>query len=191
MDRNLALLMMFAAAGCERDRQAGEEAQACVPVASVADYVHTVIEADRTTYAEKVVHRLQNVDKVIEASESFEEQHALPLPSQMLRMAAATAARKNQGKLRYALISEWAINKANMPKTDFEKAGLKALAKNPERPYRGLQTAGPQRYFAALYPDRAVSQACVDCHNAHPESPRSDFTLGEVMDDVAMTLQVD
>ena len=27
----------------------------------------------------------------------------------------------------------------------------------------------------------ATRQSCVDCHNAHPHSPRKDFQLGEIM----------
>jgi hypothetical protein len=180
------------ATGCSQGIQKGQaEANACVAPESVADYVHMVIEADRATYSDKVVHRLQNVEKVIKASESFEEDHTLPLPSQMLRMGAARSAESSAGRLRYALISEWAINKANLPKTDFEKQGLRALATSADKPYRGYQSAGDQRYFTALYADKAVSQACVDCHNQHPESPRDDFKLGEVMGGVVVTMKVD
>jgi hypothetical protein len=175
--------------GCQSKSEA--DPGACVPVASVADYVHTTIEADRATYAEQVVHRLQNVERVLKASEKFQEDKALPLPSQMLRMGAKAVAGSNQGKLRYALISEWAINKANMPKTDFEQKGLKALAKDPSQPYRGYQNDGDQRYYMALYPDKAMSQACVDCHNDHAESPRTDFKLGDVMGGVVITMRVD
>jgi hypothetical protein len=175
--------------GCYEGSDA--EAGACIPVASVADYVHTTIEADRATYAEQVVHRLQNVERVLKASEKFQEDKALPLPSQMLRMGAKAVAGSNQGKLRYALISEWSINKANMPKTDFEKKGLSALAKNPNEPYRGFQKDADERYYMALYPDKAVSQACVDCHNDHAESPRQDFKLGDVMGGIVITMRVD
>jgi hypothetical protein len=169
----------------------GPTAGACIAPETVADYVHTVIESDRATYAQKVVHRLQNVEKVLKASEEFEEDKALPLPSQMLRMGAAAAAQASQGKMRYALISEWAINKANLPKTDFEKQGLKALAKAPDKPARMYQELDGKRYFMTLYADKAVSQACIDCHNMHPESPRSDFKLGEVMGGVVVSMLVE
>lgn len=185
---SVLLLIGVLALGCERTKA---DVGACVPVANVADYVHTTIEADRSTYAEQVVNRLQNVEHVIKASEKFHEDKALPLPSQMMRMGAKIVAGNNQGKLRYALISEWAINKANMPKTEFEQKGLKALAKDPGNPYRGYQSDGDQRYFMALYPDKAVSQACVDCHNKHEESPRHDFKLGEVMGGIVITMKVD
>ena len=79
------LAAMLIATGCTQGVQKEQAVTAaCVAPESVADYVHMVIEADRATYSDRVVHRLQNVEKVINASESFEEDHALPLPSQML-----------------------------------------------------------------------------------------------------------
>lgn len=159
-----------------------------IPPAAVADYIHTVIEADRAVYSEQVVHRLQNVEKVIDSTEDFEEEKGLPLPSQMLRMGAQRAAEK--GGVRYALISPWAINKSNMPRTTFEKEGLAALTRDPGAPLRRVEDVGGRKYFMALYPDKAVSQACVSCHNEHPESPRTDFALGDVMGAVVVSFPV-
>jgi hypothetical protein len=157
-----------------------------IPPEQVVDLIHTVIEADRTIYTRQVVNRLQNDEKVIKASEHFKADKALPLPAQMLRMAAQLGSEK--GKLRYALISLWAINKANSPKTAFEKKGLEAVAKDPGKPYTSYETVGNKKYFMALYPDKAVSPACVVCHNAHKESPRKDFKLGDVMGGIVIAL---
>ena len=121
--RTCGALVLLAAAACAR----GGGGNAGVPPDKVADFVHAVIAADRATYAEEVVHRLQDVEKVVRATEQFREEKGLPLPSQMLRMGAQRAAKS--GGFRYALISAWAINKANMPRTDFETRGLEAVAK--------------------------------------------------------------
>ena len=46
----------------------------------------------------------------------------------------------------------------------------------------GEVTLNDKRHFQAIYPDRAVSRACVSCHNAHVASLRSaDFKLNDVM----------
>jgi hypothetical protein len=160
-----------------------------IPPEQVVDYIHTVIEADRTTYTRNVVNRLQNDDKVIKATEHFKEEKTLPLPAQMLRMGAQLASEK--GKFRYALISQWAINKANLPKTVFEKRGLEAVAKDPSKPYTAYQTVAGKKYFMALYPDKAVSPACVVCHNGHKESPKKDFKQGGVMGGIVIALPVE
>lgn len=178
-------LALLCGAACAR----GGGGNAGVPPEKVADFVHAVIAADRATYAEEVVHRLQDVEKVVRATEQFREEKGLPLPSQMLRMGAQRAAKS--GGFRYALISAWAINKANMPRTDFETRGLEAVAKAPDAPYRSTEEVGGKRYFMSLYPDVAVSQACVSCHNGHPESPRKDFKLNDVMGGVVVALPLE
>jgi adenylate cyclase len=33
----------------------------------------------------------------------------------------------------------------------------------------------------AMFPDRATTQACVSCHNEHPNTPKKDWVLGEPM----------
>jgi hypothetical protein len=164
----------------------GDNAHQGVPPEQVADLVHTVIAADRAVYADQVVHRLQDVEGIIRSDEKFEERKALPLPSQMLRMAAKRVAATSD--FRYALISQWAINKANLPRTPFETEGLAAVAKDPASVHRELQTAHEKRYFLALYPDVAVSAACVTCHNHHPESPRRDFKIGDVMGGIVISV---
>jgi len=139
-----------------------------------------VLAADRETYAEEVVNRLQNVDKVFKASEQWREDKLLPLPAQMFRMGAERARKRSKG-LSYALLSLWPINKQNAPRTEAEKRGLQAVIDRPEQPFYGEEELAGVRYVTAVYPDRAVSQACVGCHNAHADSPRKDFQVGQVM----------
>ena len=40
---------------------------------------------------------------------------------------------------------------------------------------------GPDAYMQAVYADRAISQACIGCHNAHPDSPKRDFKQNDIM----------
>ena len=50
---------------------------------------------------------------------------------------------------------------------------------------------GGQRYFAAVYPDFAVSEACVDCHNNHKDSPRTDIEIGDVIGGVVIRIPME
>jgi hypothetical protein len=181
------LSLAGAAAGCQRTESA-QGAGESVPAPLVADYIHTVIEADRATYATQVVQRLQDEEGVLKATEHFKEDKTLPLPAQMLRMGAQRAS--SGGGLRYSLISKWAINKANLPRTDFERRGLDAVIANRNQPFTEYQTVSGKRYFMALYPDIAVSPACVKCHNEHEQSPRHDFQEGDVMGGLVIAVPV-
>ncbi len=162
------------------------DAPKCIPAETVADYVHSVIQADRTFYTTEVVERMQ-MRGVVVASENWRETSRLPLPAQFL-MEAGRLVGQERGGLRFRLISNWAINKTNRPATEFERSGLMEILVNPDRPYTAVATQDGAAVFQALYPDRAVSQTCVGCHNAHPNSPKRDFKPRDVMGGMVLTI---
>ena len=155
----------------------------------VANYVHSIIEADRTVYTTHIVNRMQEKG-IVSADEHWEQQNALLLPAQFLQRAGRLVAEKGSG-IRYRLISLWPIYRRNGPATDFERKGLEAVSKNPDKPYRGNVTSGKKQYFQAIYADRAVTNACINCHNSHPLSPKRDFTLNSVLGGIVITIPLE
>jgi hypothetical protein len=155
---------------------------------TVAEYIHAVIEADRAVYTKHVVERL-HTRGILEASEHWESDNTLPLPAQFLIDAARLVAKKQRG-IRYRLISLWPIYERNGPATDFERSGLEAVLKQPDRPHTGLLESGRERFFQAIYADVAATPACIACHNTHPHSPRRDFKLNDVMGGIVITVPV-
>ena len=158
----------------------------CISPDIVAEYLHNVIQADRTFYQIAVVDRMQERG-MIYASEHWKENGELPLPAQFLQESGRLAAEQRNG-IRFKLISNWAINKKNLPTTEFEQTGLAQLLANPDRPYTDVTTEGGARVFQALYADKAVSRHCADCHNVHVKSPRRDFKAGDVMGATLVTI---
>ncbi len=167
----------------------GEQQAAGVSPKLMADSLHAVMEADRTVYTKKVVNRLVKEDKVIKASENWKDDKALPLPAQMFRFGAERVAEKEMG-FSYSLLSLWPINKQNKPKTDAEVKGLEFIRDNPGENFYSEETLGGQNYFTAIYPDVAVAPACVDCHNDHKDTPKSDFKIGDVMGGVVIRIPI-
>lgn len=159
-----------------------------VPVEKVADYLYAVIEADREVYTMHVVERMQ-VKGVVVASENWEEKNTLPLPAQFLMESGRIMARKGLG-VQYRLISLWPINKRNGASSEFEKLGLGTVLTHPTKPYTGFVKEGGARYFQAVYPDLAVAQACIGCHNSHPDSPKRDFKINDVMGAIVISIPV-
>lgn len=155
----------------------------------LTDAVHAVLESDRAVYTQKIVNRLTVENNVIKASEHWEEDKALALPAQMFRMGAERVNEMSMG-ISYALISEWAINKKNLPRTDAEKAGVAAVAADPRKNYYTEEELGGKKYFTAIYADVAVAEACVKCHNDHKDSPRNDFKRNDVMGAVVVRLEL-
>lgn len=156
----------------------------------MADAMYAVIESDRTVYTRNVVNRLQNEAGVITADEHWEDEQALPLPAQMLRMGAQRVGEKDLG-VTYALMSTWPINKQNAPVTAIEKKGMAFVVANPTEHFYAEEELGGERYFTAVYQDFAVSEACVSCHNEHLDSPKDDFKLGDVMGGVVVRIKLE
>jgi len=160
--------------------------QAGISPQSAANYIHSVIEAGRTIYSEVIVERL-GVTIDLKATENWQEQNTLPLPAQFLLLSSNTSNAKDIG-MNYRLMSLWPINKKNGPKTKFEKIGLEKILKSPEKPFTRVVTIRGKPYFKAIYPDLAVTKACINCHNHHPKSPKKNFKMGDVMGGISIVL---
>jgi hypothetical protein len=182
MMKTVRNVIMAAGLGCALltgYRIAGAESGG-IPPEMVADFLHSVIESDRTFYTIHVVERLQKQGAATAAETWRADKTSLPLPAQFLHEANDLAAMTGS-RVRYRLISLWPINPTNAPTSDAERTKLEAIMQQPERASTGTVLLDGQQYFQAIYADRAVTQACVACHNAHPRSPKKDFKVPDVM----------
>lgn len=152
-----------------------------VPAETVADYLRAVIMAHRHFYTIHIANRLRQ-ERIVDVSENWRNTHSLPLPVQLIRETSEIAELTGPN-VRYRLVSQWPINKANAPNTEFERRGLKEVQARPNRRYSSANPVpgSAEQVFEAVYADIAVTAACVECHNAHPSSPKKDFKVGDVM----------
>ena len=98
---------VFSAASKETDSPKG------ISPEIVAEYVHSVVQADRAFYQTEVVDRMREKG-MVSASEHWRVDGGLPLPAQFLQESGQLMAK--QGKaIRFRLISSWAINKRASP----------------------------------------------------------------------------
>ena len=160
-----------------------------IPPDKVADYVHAVLEADRSFYTTHIVNRMHDKG-IVDASEQWELDNALPLPAQFLQHSGRLVAESGRG-IRYRLIGFSPIYQRNAPATEFERKALEILRHQPDRPVTGMVSSGKKSYFQAIYADRAISTACISCHNRHPLSPKQDFKVNEVMGGIAITIPLE
>lgn len=166
----------------------------------VSDYIHTVLEADRTAYTRHVVNRAKMLEGKakadgivpVEATEAWQQGEGIPLPAQMFRLGSEIANEK--GYFTYNLISPWYINDSHAPKSDFEQTAMDAVIETGEA-YKDYQEVGGQQFFSAIYPDVAVAEACVSCHNTHPvhleRYPDKQFVMDEVMGGVVINIPLE
>jgi hypothetical protein len=182
----LVFLIILLSLTAPPSTEAADTCNDAIPPEIVANYLHNVIEADRTVYTTQVVERMKNQGIVL-ASEDWERRKALPLPAQFLMEAAHIVAEQDSG-IQFRLSSLWPIYERNASATEFERKGLEAVLANPDEPYTGVITSDKERFFQAIYADKATSNACVTCHNTHPRSPKRNFHLQDVMGGIVITI---
>ena len=154
-------------------------ADGTVPARQVADMLYALALANRTVYTRDIVQRLGPADAaVLTATEHYFDAKALPLPAQMFSLVAEEV--EDTGYW-LSLRSLEPINFANGPLTLLEEQGLEYVKNHPGEAFYAEDAAAGQPSLVAVYADVASVEACVTCHNAHPESPRRDFVLGDVM----------
>lgn len=146
--------------------------EAAVSATALFDTLQAVNAAARKVWTRDIV--AAGKDAGFRFSERWLEEDAGPLPALFLR---ETAKRMQTHRVPAILFlgSDYPINPANR----FDAAQKKFM--------QGIRQHGKAAYFqsgafwVAMYPDRAVSQACVSCHNAHPSSPKKDWRLNDIM----------
>ncbi|MEL6222126.1 MAG: DUF3365 domain-containing protein [Cyanobacteria bacterium J06627_8] len=192
----MAIAICFMTVSCSSGGSAPEASGGIQPDL-VADYIHTVLEADRTAYTKHVVGRVNTLEGKdndkgvlgIEATEAWQQTDGIPLPAQMFRLGSEIAS--EAGTFTYNLISPWYINDNHAPKSDFEQVAMDEVVSTGE-PYKDYQEVGGQQFYSALYPDKAVAEACVTCHNTHPihleRYPDKVFEMDEVMGGVIINI---
>lgn len=144
-----------------------------------AQSVSRQLMADRQYYATVIVPRLTELGGSVGAN--YQQVHGqFPLPATFVREVSELTASERDG-YKINLISPWPINKTKGLADRFEKDAFDYLLANPSGQFFRLDTLSGQPVFRFMTADRAVAQSCVDCHNAHPLSPKRDFKLRDVM----------
>lgn len=147
-----------------------------VSLRKMADSLHAVITANRSVY-----FQLATADA---------HRGRLPVHAEVLRQANF-AIQTEGAEFSYTLRSLEPINPRQGPQTEVEQRGLRIVAARPDEPYTTEEMLGGRSYYTAIYAERATLAACVECHNSHPDSPRRDYRLGDVLGAVVVRIPLE
>ena len=147
------------------------------------------VMADRQYYGAVVVPRVGDLKGSLGAD--YRDIHGrFPLPATFVREVSEQLGRSGDGYVT-RLISPWPINKEMGPKDSFENDGFASLAHSPGDPFVRTDTVEGRAVMRVLMADVATSTSCVSCHNAHPQSPKRDFHLYDVMGGLEVIIPTD
>lgn len=130
----------------------------------------------RTLYTKAIVGAGKK--KGLKFDEDWEKDHieAGPLPALFLRGIASDIRKKGDVPLGLFLGSDFPIRKSN--KFKGKQAELFAEMREDEKPKFFYDSEN--KLYTAMFPDFASANACVSCHNKHPETTKADWVLGDI-----------
>lgn len=149
-----------------------------------ADEISTLATGIRAYYADNVISRLQAADGKAVYSEDYRNVHGgIPIPATLsIELGALFDNAHSDGRIAYEFISDYPFAKrVSRPLDGFEREALETFRRDPEREaFTQLQGNGLGRSAYRLATPVLMRQACVTCHNAHPDSPKRDWKVGDV-----------
>ncbi|MFM7549945.1 MAG: DUF3365 domain-containing protein [Cyanobacteriota bacterium] len=149
-----------------------------------ADEISTLASGIRSYYADNVIARLQAANGQAVYSENYRNVHGgIPIPATLsIELGALFDNAHSDGRISYAFVSDYPFAKRfSQPLDSFEREALQAFRRDPERKtFSQLRGNGLGRSRYRLATPVMMRAACVRCHNAHPDSPKRDWKVGDV-----------
>jgi hypothetical protein len=144
------------------------------------EVVFAIVEAEndvvRALYTKEIVGPGQAAGLAFNENWREDEVQAGPLPALFLRETAMSL-EKDPVRLSLFLGSDFPVSPANQFKgKQMELFQAIRAQQEPQFFY-----AEDTQLYTAMFPDVAVAQPCVTCHNGHEQSPKHDWQLNDIM----------
>lgn len=154
-----------------------------------ADDMGRVIDIMRGFYSSDVVGRVLKAHEQVTAVDNYQDvDGAIPIPATLSielgkRISAA------DGTLKYRFVSDLPFKRRESHLLDsFESRALETLRKDPKTKVAQISGSIFDRQLRVATPV-IMSQVCVSCHNTHPDSPKTDWKVGDVRGIQEVSLQ--
>jgi adenylate cyclase len=145
-----------------------------------ASEISRIIDDMRSFYGSDVVGRvLQTVEPITVTHNYRDTAGAIPIPA-TLSIELGKRISAHDGAIKYRFVSDMPF-KGREPHRldDFEREALLKLRANPDESIVEVSGSLLKRQVRAAAPV-VMGQVCVSCHNGHPDSPKQDWTVGDV-----------
>jgi adenylate cyclase len=140
----------------------------------------TMIDGIRSYYAGNVVARvLGNGGTTHVVPDYADVPGGIPIPA-TLSLELGSVIGKSNDNIRFRFFSDYPFrNRTPHAFDDFERAALATLRQAPDTRVYDVSGSIFDRTVRLVAPI-VMDAACVNCHNAHPQSPKHDWKVGDV-----------
>ncbi|HKY86556.1 MAG TPA: adenylate/guanylate cyclase domain-containing protein, partial [Pseudorhodoplanes sp.] len=148
-------------------------------LARQSDEISRVINDMRNFYSNDVVGRLVGHQTATPTHNYRDVAGGIPIPATLsIELGKLISARNDA--VRYKFVSDYPFASRGKYDLDtFERNAISRLRTDPKQPVVDVEGSIFDRSIR-LASAVTMGQACVNCHNTHPESPRKDWKVGDV-----------
>jgi methyl-accepting chemotaxis protein len=134
----------------------------------------------RTYYTSHVVGKVAGQAAVKVSDNHKAEANTIPLPATLIQDLSEELS-KNKENPQLRLYSDYPFpQRRGRIRDEFSKEALEFLQTHPEETFIQVGPLDGRESVRVAIADKMTSQACVNCHNSHPQSPKKDWKLGDV-----------
>ncbi|MDX1697314.1 MAG: DUF3365 domain-containing protein [Thiohalobacterales bacterium] len=152
------------------------ESNALVAARSYADTFVSL----RAYYTREVVSRVPG-DRVAVTHDYKDIMNAIPLPATLTIELAEEVGKLSEGFSAQLYSNHpWPWRAASRQLDGFAQRALETLTADPDQPFYEIDQSGEERYLRYAAAD-TMKPACVACHNSHPQSPKKDWAVGDLV----------
>ena len=143
----------------------------------------------RTYYSKNIVQSVINSDSPISASTDHKDKSGvIPVPATFLHDVSYEMSSEDT---QFSLYSPYPFaNRSGRTLDEFNKKAWEFLTQNPDQAYSELATVNGKQVMRVGVADKLTAQNCVNCHNSHPDSPKTDWQLGDVRGILEMSIDI-
>jgi len=132
----------------------------------------------RAYYAKNVIKKVLHGSDLKPSIKHAGNPKAVPLPATMIHDLSEQLATEG---IHLKLYSGYPFpNRKNRQLDTFGSAAWDYLQKNPDGQYVRQEHLNDEAVVRVAIADKMVAQGCVNCHNSRPDTPKSDWKLGDV-----------
>lgn len=157
---------------------------------TAASAVAEQVTSLRTFYTGEVISRAKQTGMRIDLDFATRGD-TLPLPATFVKALGKEIEKSHPGT-SIRLYSEFPFPYRAATETydTFEKDALAALKRSPQTPFYRLEDVNGRLSMRYATAD-LMRESCVGCHNSHPQSPKTDWKVGDVRGVVEVIIPVD
>ncbi|MBE9515731.1 MAG: DUF3365 domain-containing protein [Proteobacteria bacterium] len=148
------------------------------------------ISTFRTIYTSEVVSVAERNGLLV--THDYHNKEAIPLPATLSILFGNIIGESVSGA-KVSLYSPypfpWRIKTGGL-KDEFSKEAWQYLSKNTSKPYFKIITNNNSNFLRYAVADK-MRESCINCHNSHPESPKTNWKAGDVRGILDITIPLD